>query len=100
MANDSFLSDFIAFKKFLSRTLILIVYALGFVFITIKGFSTMFEKQESFFGMRSDISGQILLGLAILIFGNLLWRIICEGAIILFSIHDELTSIRIELQNK
>ena len=100
MSNQSFLNDFITFKKFISTKLIMIIYALGAIYITISGISTIFRKRETFFGIRSGISDQVLLGLVILVLGNLVWRVICEGAIVLFGIHDSLTSIEKEIKKK
>lgn len=35
----------------------------------------------------------LALGVAALVMGNLVWRIMCEGAILLFSLHELLVSI-------
>ena len=38
-------------------------------------------------------SGGVLAGLAVLIFGNLGWRLLCEAIIVVFSIHERLISV-------
>lgn len=100
MSNQSFLNDFITFKKFISTKLIMIIYALGAIYITVNGISTIFKKRDIFFGISYGISARVFLGLGILVLGNLVWRVICEGAIVLFGIHDSLTSIEEELKSK
>jgi len=93
VANENFLSDFVSFKKFISTTLIIIIYAVGFIYITTKGISTIVENRYSFLGMGSDSSERLLAGLAIIVVGNLAWRIVCEAAIVIFRIHDSMTAI-------
>lgn len=41
----------------------------------------------------------ILWGIAIIVLGNLLWRVFCEGLILLFNIHDILDSIEGRLRS-
>ena len=64
----------------ISGTLIKILYVLGMIGITIAGIMVFVQASN-------------LIGLAIIIFGNLLWRIFCEGLVLLFSIHDTLNAI-------
>ncbi|MFH2108642.1 MAG: DUF4282 domain-containing protein [Chrysiogenia bacterium] len=91
--------NFISFKKFLSTLLIQIIYVIGFLYISISGLSTIFEKQRDAFGFSGYNPGnKILMGLLILSVGNLIWRIICEGIIVIFSIHDLLASIEKQLK--
>ncbi|MDD8026717.1 MAG: DUF4282 domain-containing protein [Acidobacteriota bacterium] len=94
MSQNDTLSDFLSFKKFISRTLIIVVYLIGALWTTISGFIYMFKRTEiPFIGRYSGGSTQILVGLAIIIIGNITWRIICEIAIVLFSIQDSLKEI-------
>jgi len=93
VANENLLSDFVSFKNFISSKLIVIVYAIGFIYITVKGISQILEKRSGFFGMGSDFSERLLAGLAIIVVGNLAWRILCEAAIVIFRIYDSLTAI-------
>ena len=72
---------FWSFDKMVSGSLIKILYILGLLSITISGF-LMFQN--------SDL---IFFGIIIIVLGNLLWRIICEGIIIIFKIFEKLNQI-------
>jgi hypothetical protein len=73
--------DFFSFKKMVSSTIVKFIYILGVIFITFSSFAAMFATRG------------FLYGLFMLVLGNLLWRVFCEGIIILFSIHERLVSI-------
>lgn len=72
--------EFFEFKSMVSSILIKVLYALGVIVITI-------------YALISIFGGSFLMGLGTLIFGNLFWRLFCEGIIVVFSIHDELVAI-------
>lgn len=72
--------DFLNFKIMISSILVKILYVLGAVVITIGGIISLF-------------SDSFLTGLGAIIFGNLFWRLICELMIVVFGIHDRLSSI-------
>ena len=72
--------EFFEFKTMVSSLLIKILYALGLLVITIYGIISLF-------------SSSFLIGLGTIIFGNLFCRLFCEGIIVVFSIHDRLSSI-------
>jgi predicted nucleic acid-binding Zn-ribbon protein len=74
---DTTEGGFFSFRTMVSKTLIQIIYILGMVTLIIGGLIILFKKN-------------FLIGLGVLFFGNLLWRIICETSILLFSIHDVL----------
>jgi hypothetical protein len=75
------MKEFFDFRKMISNMIIKILYVLGALALTIGGIVMLF------------IDDLILPGIGFLILGNLLWRVICEGWILLFSIHDILGSI-------
>jgi cellulose synthase/poly-beta-1,6-N-acetylglucosamine synthase-like glycosyltransferase len=79
---------FFSFRTMISTTLIRIIYVLGMIGLTIIGIVII---------VRATSLG-ILLGIAVIIFGNLLWRIVCEELILLFSIHNILSSIERKLK--
>jgi len=87
---------FFSFRKLISGTLIKILYVIGIIVITIGGILMIAEGSH----MRYGGEGLILGGLALLILGNLLWRIICEGWIVIFSMHEGIISILNELKRK
>jgi len=76
------MNDFLSFRTMISTPIIKVIYVLGTVFLTVSGFAYL-------------IQGEIkaVIGLGTMIFGNLFWRVVCEGWILIFSIHDILDSI-------
>lgn len=80
--NESSIAAYFKFKILISSSLIRIIYFIGMIIITYAGYSVT---------VRGNLNS--IAGISILIFGNLLWRIICEGSIIFFRIHDLLVSI-------
>jgi hypothetical protein len=94
---------FISFNKFISRTLIMIVYVIGAAWITISGIIYIIPKTERipYLGEYTRTSFlRILIGIGIIIVGNLLWRIICEAGIVIFSIQDDLRKIEQHLDHQ
>jgi len=49
-------------------------------------------------GIEVSYNEQILIGIGLIVFGNLLWRLLCEAWILLFGIHDTLGSIERHLK--
>ena len=86
--------DFLNFKMFITTTFMKIIYIIGAILITLGSFVLMvgFSMPSLYYGLSLG-SGGILAGLAMLIFGNLGWRLLCEAIIVIFSIHDKLVSI-------
>ncbi len=72
-------NDFLSFRQMVSMQIIKIIYILGLAVITIGGIVTLLNN--------------FLTGLIAIIFGNLIWRLICETSILLFSMHEILGSI-------
>jgi len=87
---------FFSFQKMISGILIKILYVIGIIAITIGGILMIAKGSD----MRYGGGGIILGGLALIILGNLLWRIICEGWIVIFSMHEGIVSILKELKRK
>lgn len=88
---------FFGFRTLVTNTIIKTVYALGAAAITLAGVA--FAAFPFLVGLTPDqdrtaagIRG-LALGLVIFVGGNLLWRLLCEGWIILFSIHEMLASV-------
>jgi len=80
---------FFSFRTMVSRTLIQIIYILGMIAFSIGGISIIVQAVNSRYGSGENF----MMGLGVLILGNLIWRIICEAWILLFNIHDVLVSI-------
>lgn len=78
--------EYFSFKKIISSLLIKLLHLIGLLSITIYGFYQIFN-------------GELVQGLLTILVGNLIWRILCEGMIIIFSIHERLVSIEINSQS-
>ena len=81
---------YFSFTDMISTSIIRGMHILGFIGITLGGIGVVFT---GFFGERREPTEVVLIGFAILIFGNLLWRLICEAWILFFRIHESLVSI-------
>jgi hypothetical protein len=75
------MGDFFAFRTMISSTVIQVVFVLGLVGIVLATIGS-FAGDEPF------------LGLLILIFGTLYWRILCEFLIVVFRMHATLQAIQ------
>lgn len=85
------MGDFLDFRTLISGHIIKILYPFGAMVITIFGVFLL--------GLGSDSDGESVgLGLAIVIGGNVLWRLMCESWILFYSIHDHLVSTLHEIQ--
>ena len=79
---------FFSFRVLVSRAIIKVLYFIGMLILTLGGIGrllTAYSQEET------------MVGILILTLGNILWRIICEGWILFFSIHDILASIEKKL---
>ena len=76
-------NDFFDFRQLITPALIKFCYVIGIIGITLGGI----------FAMVGGGGAEIIMGCAIIIFGNIIWRLICEGTIIIFSIHELLVEI-------
>jgi hypothetical protein len=79
----------------ISERLIKAVYALGMLGISIAGLMMIIEASQRRYGAWIGI----LWGIGVMVVGNTLWRIFCEGLILLFSIHGLLSSIERRLRS-
>jgi len=81
--SDKDIGGFFSFRFMISTQLIKLIYVLGILALIVLGWNYINKGYEEF----------QLIGWGIIILGNLVWRIVCEGWILLFSIHDILGSI-------
>ena len=100
MTNNISFHDFIVFKKFISTKLMMFFYTIGSLYIIYKGLTAIVKKQRSLLGYSEDFSERLLMGIAIIVIGNLMWRVICEGLSVIFIINDSLFSIEKGLNTK
>lgn len=88
----SFYGEYFAFRELVTPQLIKVVYLVGACFITAAGILSIVSPDT----LEEYEAGPIVTrlgGIAVLLVGNLVWRMMCEGAILLFSLHELLVSI-------
>jgi hypothetical protein len=90
------MSGYISFRRFITPAFIMAIYILGAIVITILsiilmigGFNTTAVPGQ--FSLSGDVA--VVLGIILLVFGNLFWRILCEYMVVQFRIYDELVSL-------
>jgi hypothetical protein len=82
------MSEYITFKKFITPTFIMVIYILGALVVTIGSIVLM-----AFGAGYGGAAVGIILGIIMLIFGNLAWRILCEYWIVQFRIYEEIAAL-------
>jgi hypothetical protein len=80
----------------ISVTAIKILYVMGIIVLTIASIAMVAKGAD----MRRGGGELIVGGIALFTLGNLFWRIICEGWILLFSLHEVTVSILEEVKRK
>ena len=88
---DGLTDGYFSFQKMISPTLIKVVYVIGMVGIIVAAIYMVFAgtKETDDTAKLVKVLSAILLATV----GNLLWRLVCEQVILLFSIHERLASI-------
>lgn len=79
------MNKFLNFDNLITTNIIKTIYLIGVFVITIGGIVMMAQGGSG--------AAFVLIGLLGIILGNLLWRVFCENIIVLFNIHDNLSSI-------
>ena len=87
------MGDFFGFRKMISTGFIKAVYAVGAAILTFGGLIMIL------FGSSVD-SSSLKIGVLAVTVGNLAWRMICEGVIVFYRIHDTLESINCKIGNQ
>ena len=92
------LGDFLRFRHFITTGFIMIVYILGAILITIGSILLMvsgfaFPTIPGYEQFQMSGAVWVVMGILILIFGNLAWRILCEYLVVQFRIYEALHSI-------
>ena len=75
---------FFSFRTLITPDIVKILYVLGFIALTIVGFVMMVNYYETY---------ELFIGLGVILVGNILWRLLCEGIILMFNVHEILDSI-------
>ena len=81
--------QFLSFRHMITPSLVKFLYFAGALLITIGGVVAIFWPEHG----PKDLPGGQPGAVGVLIFGNLLWRMLCELAILLFSIHEVLVNL-------
>jgi hypothetical protein len=84
------MSEYFSFKKFITTGFIMVIYILGAIAITIVSILLMLNSGTNLLGV-SGIG--VVIGLVLLIVGNLFWRVLCEYLVVQFRIFTELVEI-------
>lgn len=84
------LKDFLSFEKFLTPSLVRVVYWIGLIALTI---AELVALSQTFGVYGRGLAGAIvtLVGYAVAL---IFWRVICEGIMLSFRVFDRLTEIR------
>ncbi len=102
---------YFSFHKLITSSIIKALYVLGAVFITLWGIYMIvspfvFPHPTPTFSPFNPAMQQtsnsvsplpIIMELLIILFGNIFWRVYCEVAIVLFSIHENLVDVNHKL---
>lgn len=88
---------YLSFRTMLSGSLVSIVYVLGAVVITVLSVAMIagvYHEVPYYMPWYVSRDKAVpLIGIGLLVFGNIAWRLLCEGWAVLFSIHDRLLAI-------
>ncbi len=82
---------YLAFRQMITPSFVRTLYAAGMLLLVVCGVLLIVQgiQLREFGGYQ-----MILWGLAILLPGNLLWRVLCEQVVILHRIHEDLMELR------
>lgn len=97
---ESWLADYFTFRMFITRPFIKIIYILGALALIVFGFLSMFSSPYPYVNANVSGGGSVINGLLWIVIGNLVWRVMCESAIIFFRMHDVLKSIDYSLKEE
>lgn len=91
---------YFSFERMITTTFVKVVYFLGFVALTAAGVALAvwagMQLNDSTIS-RSLGWRYVALGVALVVVGNIVWRVFCELWVVLFGIHSELVSVRYAL---
>ena len=90
--HEGIVGRYFGFRKLITPALIKLSYLLGALAITFfSGIAIMFPDTFATYGRDSTVV--VFIGIVVLVLGNLAWRMLCEGAILIFSLHEILVSL-------
>jgi len=90
--HEGIVGRYFGFRKLITPALIKLSYLLGALAITFfSGIAIMFPDTFATYGRDSTVV--VFIGIVVLVLGNLAWSMLCEGAILIFSLHEILVSL-------
>jgi hypothetical protein len=89
---EDFVWRYFGFRKLVTPALIKLSHLIGVVAITIVSIFAIVSP-DTFAAYGGDSTRVMIMGMLVLVLGNLVWRMLCEGAILLFSLHEILVSL-------
>lgn len=90
--HNGFYAEYFSFRELVTPNLIKFVYVSGACLLTAGGVLSIMSP-DILSGYADDPIRTRFGGILLLLAGNLIWRMLCEGAILLFSLHEILVSI-------
>ena len=88
---------YFSFERMITTTFVKVLYFAGFIAITASGVALALwagMKLNDATIARDPGWRYVAAGVALVILGNVVWRVFCELWVVLFGIHSELVSIR------
>ena len=88
---------YFSFEKMITTSFVKVVYFLGFLAITATGVALTVWAGLQLNDARIDRAlgwRYVAAGAALVVAGNIVWRVFCELWVVLFGIHGELVSVR------
>ena len=88
---------YFSFERMITTTFVKVVYFLGFVALTAAGVAlAVWAGMQLNDATISRSLGwrYVAMGVALVVLGNIVWRVFCELWAVLFGIHSELVSVR------
>ena len=91
------MGSYFSFERMITPGFVKVVYFLGFLALTAAGVALAVwagmqlndATIDRFLGWR-----YVAFGVALVLVGNIVWRVFCELWVVLFGIHEELVSVR------
>ena len=91
------MAAYFSFERMITSSFVKVIYFLGFLAITAAGVALAVWAGMQLNDARIDRDlgwRYVAAGIALLVIGNIVWRVFCELWVVLFGIHGELVSVR------
>jgi len=91
------MGGYFSFERMITTAFVKVVYFLGFIALTAAGIALAvwagMQLNDATIS-RSQGWRYVAFGAALVVVGNIVWRVLCELWVVLFGIHSELVSVR------